>query len=179
MYTFIFIPFLYGSCVFISYVFMEKRKRVKFGWLLPIHNMTMAVSYMFTCTTSIIVMNKISRNSNFTGSVLPTITIYVYIFARFCEIFDSFVIILRKRKKQLIAYHVLRRSSACFSILLLTTFQTNSFYICAIDSFVRIFVYLYYSLCSIGIGFFLKRYKKYIQSLDIIGNASILIISQM
>lgn len=179
MYAFVLIPFLYGSGVFTSYVFMKKRKRVKFGWLLPIHNITMTVSYLFTCGTSLLIMDTISRNSNFTGDMLSTITICAYILTRFRELFDSFVIILRKRKKQLIAYHVLRRSSACVSVLLITAFPMKSFYICAIDSFVRIIVYLYYSLCSIGLGFCLKRYKKYIQSLDFIGTAAILIEFQM
>jgi uncharacterized protein YacL len=159
MYFCAIIPFIYGVLAWRTYVVMENRRRVKFGWLLLIHNATMILTYMCICGMVYMVMDDMSKDEYVSGDEFSKSMIYLYTFARFREIFDTFAILLRKRNKQLGAYHVIRRGSSCFSGLLLATLSMQTLLICGIDSIVQIIVYFYYSFCSIGLGFLLKRYK--------------------
>lgn len=179
MFVHVITPLTYCTLTVCSSTYMRNRRRAKLGWTLLFHNATMVLSYIYALVLSCFVLYKLSNHEDVQKDLLPQLTLYTYIFTRFREMLDTAVMISRKRGRQITTIHVLRRASATFCITLMSSISIQTFLICATDSFLQVFVYVYYSLSCIGLGFFARRYKHYITKLALVAYATIAATSQM
>lgn len=168
------ISLLYTVSVYGGYTLMRNRKRWSLGWFVPAHNLFLCVlsMYMFVETCLAVYNlydNPVCTPMDYLDTRLSNV-LYVHYLSKIYEIVDTFMIIVKKKDRQLSFLHVYHHAVMVFPVwntAILLHPGGASYFACAINSFVHVWMYLYYGLASVGMGFLVKPIKPWLTTMQI------------
>lgn len=158
---------------------MRDREPFELFWFIRIYNLLMVAYNIFSLTSALILTNfsrdtfgcrQVDTSKNDTKSILIIYYGYLFLLSRLAEFIDTICFILRKKFRQVSAFHVFHHFSVPIAVWFFLKFAPggNSGMFPLLNSFVHSVMYSYYFLATFEGA---KRYlgwKKHLTQLQII-----------
>jgi len=146
---------------------MKDRKRLELKGFSMLHNSFLILLSLYMCVESlrqawILGFGFVGNGVENSAQGIPMARVmWIFYFSKVLEFVDTWIMILKKNERQITFLHIYHHSTIFFIWWIVVYYAPggDAFLSAAQNSFVHVWMYLYYLLASLGIE---VRYKKYI-----------------